>query len=289
MMIINPYLFAQQTPLLLDTYPTTGVAYSLRKLKNSYSGSAIRIRRSNDNAETDIGFVNGNLDTTTMSGFVGNNDAFVTTWYDQSGSGLNATQTTAAGQPRIMLSGVTETNANGKPGIRFIDVSNVLAFPVLIVPLWHANTDTWVGSFTTYQMKTNGFYAYIQGSNNEDRGYLILHETTTRQVRTFVLRTSGYFGANGAALNINQLYLRYDLANRTNVQTYLNGSTTPTVNAPDANVNFSMPTVSYRLGNPLNNSPGIDAYISEFIAYKTNQSSNAAAIQTNIKTYYSIP
>ena len=32
--------------LLLDTYPNAAVAYSLRKLRTAYSGSAIRVRRS---------------------------------------------------------------------------------------------------------------------------------------------------------------------------------------------------------------------------------------------------
>ena len=289
MMLINPYWFVPSTPLLLNTYPTTGVAYSLRKLSNTYNGSAIRIRRSNDNAETDIGFVNNDLDLVSLSGFVGSNNAFVTTWYNQSGVvGYDATQTTAVQQPRIMLSGITELNANGKPGVRFIDASGVLAIPFMVVPLWHANTDTWVGSFSVYQLNNNGFYPYVQGSNNEDRGFLVLHDTSSRAVRTFVLRTNGYFGGNGAALNTNQLYLRFDLANRTNVQTYLNGSTGATVNVADSNNNFSMPTVSYRLGNPLNNSTTIDAYISEFITYKTNQSSNKIGIETNIKNYWGI-
>jgi hypothetical protein len=43
---------------------------------------------------------------------------FVTTWYDQSGNGRNATQTTAGSQPRIVNAGVLDI-ANGKPAIRF--------------------------------------------------------------------------------------------------------------------------------------------------------------------------
>jgi hypothetical protein len=42
--------------LLLDLYPNAAVAYSLRKLRNAYSGSAIRVRRSVDNTEQDFGF-----------------------------------------------------------------------------------------------------------------------------------------------------------------------------------------------------------------------------------------
>ena len=61
-------------PLLLDTYPNAAVAYSLRKLRTAYLGSAIRVRRSVDNTEQDFGFdINGDLDTTTLLDFVGYN------------------------------------------------------------------------------------------------------------------------------------------------------------------------------------------------------------------------
>jgi hypothetical protein len=60
-------------PLLLDLFPNASVAYSLRKLRTAYSGSAIRVRRSSDNAEQDIGFVDNELDTTSMLDFVGYN------------------------------------------------------------------------------------------------------------------------------------------------------------------------------------------------------------------------
>ena len=59
--------------LLLDTYPNAAVAYSLRKLRTAYTGNAIRVRRSSDNAEQDIAFVGNDLDTTSMLDFVGYN------------------------------------------------------------------------------------------------------------------------------------------------------------------------------------------------------------------------
>lgn len=59
--------------LLLDTYTNAAVAYSLRKLRTAYSGSAIRVRRSSDNTEQDIAFSGNDLDTTSMLDFVGYN------------------------------------------------------------------------------------------------------------------------------------------------------------------------------------------------------------------------
>ena len=69
--------FTQNTPLL-DTYSGAAAAYSLRKLSSSYSGNAIRVRRSSDNAEQDIGFnVFGELDTVSLLAFAGAGDAFL--------------------------------------------------------------------------------------------------------------------------------------------------------------------------------------------------------------------
>jgi hypothetical protein len=59
---------------LLDIYPNATVAYSLRKLRDTYTGSAIRVRRNVDSAEQDFGFDgSGNLDTTSIINFFGNN------------------------------------------------------------------------------------------------------------------------------------------------------------------------------------------------------------------------
>jgi hypothetical protein len=72
--------------LLLDTYPNAAVAYSLRKLRTAYSGSAIRVRRFVDNTEEDFGFdTNGDLDIAGIESFFGNNlllqsENFNTTW-----------------------------------------------------------------------------------------------------------------------------------------------------------------------------------------------------------------
>ena len=86
--------------LLLDTYTGAAAAYSLRKLRTLYTGDAIRVRRSSDNTEQDIGFstYSVSLDTVSLLAFAGTGDAFVKTWYDQSGNSNDATQTTTVNQ-----------------------------------------------------------------------------------------------------------------------------------------------------------------------------------------------
>jgi hypothetical protein len=109
--LINFYSFSQNTldGLGLTSATPASLSFSLRKLSSSYTGNAIQVRRSSDNTTQNIGFdVNGNLDTNALKTFVGSNSGFVTIWYDQSGNGLNATQSNAANQPRIVNAGVIE-------------------------------------------------------------------------------------------------------------------------------------------------------------------------------------
>ena len=92
---------------LLDTYSGATAAYSLRQLSSSYSGNAVRVRRASDNTEQDIGFVNNELDTTSLETFCSGTDGFVTTWYDQSGNASNFSSATAIAQPQIVSSGTS--------------------------------------------------------------------------------------------------------------------------------------------------------------------------------------
>lgn len=93
-------------------------AFSLRKLREAYTGPLVRIRRSSDNSELDVyADTSGNLDTAAITAFTGSGTAFVTTWYDQSGQGNNATQTTTSAQPFLMSAG-TMVTVNGRPAIQ---------------------------------------------------------------------------------------------------------------------------------------------------------------------------
>lgn len=78
------------------------VAYSTRKLRAGYTGDCVEVRRSSDNATTDIGFDgNGDIDSTSLLSFVGSNLGTVVTWYDQSGNGYDATSGGSGVEPII--------------------------------------------------------------------------------------------------------------------------------------------------------------------------------------------
>ena len=79
-------------------------AWGLKKLISTATLS-LRIRRSSDNAEQDIGFTGNALDTTALASFVGANSGFVVTFYDQTGNTRHATNATSAQQPMLVNAG----------------------------------------------------------------------------------------------------------------------------------------------------------------------------------------
>ena len=69
--------FATESSPVLDDYTGAAAAYSLRKVRTAYTGSAIKVRRSSDNALQDIGFdANGDLDSTSLTTFVNSGEVF---------------------------------------------------------------------------------------------------------------------------------------------------------------------------------------------------------------------
>ena len=112
---------------ILNNITGAVAAYGLRKLNINYNGPAVRVRNSASGTEFDIGLNNdGTLNTTLLNSVIGANSAFVSIWYDQSGAGLNAVQTTQANQPRLVNAGTLETK-NGKPAVRFLGIGGGLA------------------------------------------------------------------------------------------------------------------------------------------------------------------
>lgn len=104
-----------------DVSSSAAVAYSVRLLRAAYSGNCLRVRRSSDDTEQDIGFASGILDTASLLSFVGANDGFVAKWYDQSTNAKDAAQATNSLQPKIVTAGSLLTK-NGLPSVIFTAV-----------------------------------------------------------------------------------------------------------------------------------------------------------------------
>jgi hypothetical protein len=270
---------------LFDTYGVSRVGYSLRKLSNSYTGSAVRVRRSNDNSEQDIGFVGEALDTTSLSSFVGANSAFVTKWYDQTNNNRTAAQTTAGNQPRIVNAGTIETE-NGKPAINF-----------------GTNSNNWWLDLPTGALAANNLCSYFQvarvntfgGSNAGVFAPSTTNSTGIEVLQHDVISTPSYLRLNNTAKNnsSNPLWTN----NAQGMFTFItNASSTAAWNNANS-VTLSSTTAMgtlgftgvYAIGRYAGGSSNVmSGEWQELVIYQSDETSNRSGIQGNINTYYAI-
>jgi len=255
---------------LLDTYSGAAVAYSLRKLRNAYSGSAIRVRRSSDNTEQDFGFVNNILDTASLLTFCGAGSGFVTTWYDQSGNAKDSTQATATAQPRIVNAGVLDL-VNGKAAI-----------------LGDGSNDT---LFNTTLSLSNPSSIFTVVDKVGNTGIFGLITNLNRLGGAFSLTATGYtFYQDGAVFtpayaNNNQSLLVAKTATTGTDWEFYGNNTTVTNSGQDIGTKIGS---RVDLFDRFAVASRCNMYMQEYIIWNSNQMINRAGIQTEINTYYSI-
>jgi hypothetical protein len=258
---------------LLDTYSGAAVAYSLRQLSSTYTGNAIRVRRSSDNTEQDFGFVSNVLDTASLLTFCGAGNGFVTTWYDQSGNANNATQTTAANQPQIVSSGAMIT-INGKNSMSF-DGSNDSFNLASTINVASSNYNSFVGKRAVSGRRlvalTGGVGQQYFFALNSDNNYYLQGKTTHYQVSSATDATT------------NQLLLT-GLNSAGTMSMYKNGSTI-TSSQLSAAITNQISTIGNYLGG---NGFLVYADLQEIVFYNSDQSSNRNGIESNINTFYTI-
>jgi hypothetical protein len=253
---------------LLDLYPNAAAAYSLRKLRSAYSGFAIRVRRSSDNTEQDIGFNSlGGLDTSSLTSFCGSGNGFVTTWYDQSGNGYNATQTTAANQPQIVSSG-SVINVNSKPSI---------AYNGSTTQMINSNLSLSQPSTHILVMKDDASVdAHIvdryTGSGNRQVDYL--------PGGVFSI-FAGTALSSGVSVGTAQR-LFFNIFNSTTSNIRHNGASVATGNAGTQSL------AGLNIGSNSGFGQNYNGKLQELILYNSNQSSNNTGIESNINSYYGI-
>lgn len=108
--------------------PAAAAWSAARRLREAHTGALIRVRRSSDNAEQDIGATStGALDTAALLAFCGAGSGYVAKVYDQAGGGYDMAQATAAAQPRIVNAGALETiGTPARPTLNFYGAGHAL-------------------------------------------------------------------------------------------------------------------------------------------------------------------
>jgi hypothetical protein len=267
-MFLNRFDSTGITPppaLLLDTYPNAAVAYSLRQLRTAYTGAAIRVRRSSDNAEQDINFVGANLDTTALLTFCGAGNGFITTWYDQSTNANNATQATAANQAQIVSAGTVITDP----------ITNKIS------TIWNSDAYAIITSFAPVQQNTQisvfnrtALAQRILNLGSNTSSPFIGHWNTSDVVQTSY--GSPFTHGTSAATGI---FLQTVLRNSSNeVKAWHNNVAFPTI------VNSNASGLFNHWGKSA--SPQSSGYKQELIYWTSNQEANRIGIETDINTYW---
>jgi hypothetical protein len=258
---------AIDSPYLIDAITTSNCAYSLRQLSSTAS-NCIRVRRSSDNTEQDIGFSSNALDTSSLTSFVGSNDGFITKWYDQSGNSVDAAQTTAANQPKIVSSGSVITEG-GKPAISFDGSNDYLALSSTL------SLSTEHSIFAVAQ--TNDTTAVLVGSTSPTSNF------NTNSSTSYAYNANGYFQAIGSSSPLGHQAVSI-IRNAGTVTVYKNGSSFGSNSTFGSNA-FTVKEVGRRAN--LTSLPW-DGTMQELIFYPTDKTSDLTTVDSDINNFYSI-
>lgn len=273
---------------LLDLFPGAAAAYSLRLLRKDYSGGLVRARAWDGSANQgeadvmayrvsateyvlDLNSTLENLDATAISrGLttsdtladlvstgVNDYDGLTSAWYDQSLSN-DATQTTAADQPKIVSSGSLVTE-NGKPAIDFDGVDDRFSYSA---------------TFNANSM----FVVSEEAQNFLSHGISYIRITTSG----IVYRSDGFYQFDFSAPTSGQ-QLNSVIGDGVNNNAYKNS--VASLDNPTLGNVFAI--------NGIVNIGSVGASFSNFsmqelIFYPSDQSTNRTGIETNINNFYSI-
>lgn len=249
------------TSLLLDTFTGAAAAYSLRKLRTAYAGACVRIRRSSDNTEQDIGFSGNSFDAAAFSAFIGAGNGFITTLYDQSGNSRNLTQATTTIQPQLLL--------NQQNGLPMLSSSSKM----LSLASWQADnlTALWVASLNSASgiqvLSQLGYYDFALVSGN-----LQISDSGVKSITNYAYAST--------AMALHSAMVSYSAPNATGTLRR-NGSQQSQTTA-----SRTATTTGISLGNSAINFPW-NGLIGEFLLFDTVRA-DVASIETAINSAWAV-
>lgn len=291
---------------ILDLYGAAHHAYSLRKLRSTYTGFCLRVRRTTTTPSVttttvDVSFNSSNaigLDSaityvsgtatsainlgqfcaSTLNGYSNpdlvniNQNIFVTTWFDQSGNGKNIIQATVSRQPRLINGGNLET-IGGKVTLRFTRASSQSLSVVDSTANINNMSTYWVGAFLS--------------ATGTQIGYLL---NATNRYYFPIWNGSGIYAGYGTAPTAILLDTAIDTSrklyevlapsplNSSVAQGWTNGVEKGT----RALLSSAINTIEVGTGS----TNYFDGYIQEVVGYQSN--TNRLEKETNINNYWTI-
>ena len=272
-------------PLLLETYSDATAGYSLRDI-GANGGAVVRVR---NDSTSEQDFTASEVSDGTLASFcngVGVGDGFVSIWYDQSGNGNHATQTSNSSQPKIVDGGVV-VKKNNQPTIKFGTNNTNLT---LSTPLGIFNNLNSVSFFMVVHLIQSG--TATQGILTLNPVFptppLFLQEAFGINIQSGGTNFS-YDGVlnNRPPIthnpNLNENILYSALTEGSNFKAFADGSNIMTRSTVDI-----QPSAAGLIGAFM---PGILVYggtISEIIVFDSGKANDRANIEENLANYYNI-
>ena len=227
--------------------------------------------------------------------------AYVTTWYDQSGNGNDATQATTARQPLLILAGVTNTE-NGKPALSFDGTNDYLETatnhpftftgPVSVFSSVHKDSTAYKPYETVFSAGTTGV---ALDNMRKSMGFGFGNDANPSPKPAFVTdiwRPAGIQFTD--SLSVDTGYI---------LSACISNWSTHRTDLPDMSVNGVLGSSSYGSFDPtgLNadtmkvgvfdtilSTSYFSGGIHELIIYDSDQSANRTKIEKSINDYYNI-
>ncbi len=270
------FLFGSYNPTqyFTDVFGMPSVAYSLRKL-SPLSTNCVRVRRSSDNTEQNIGFVsntaNALIDTSALLSFVGAGNGFVTTWYDQSTNARNSANASSSQQPKIVNAGAM-ININSNPSILFDGSDDFLTTLYTIVNVGDVSVQLVekLNNITTASLSVTVseglgkqlYMNYISASNTFNNYYALQSNTIAANTNQEI--SSFYMGSAGGGFYRNGV-LKF---------------------APTRVVSAGATTIT--LGRYVSSGLNANGNFQELIIWDADKGSSRTTLESNINTYYNV-
>lgn len=287
MMPIQAMRLRQRRKLLLDLYPVgASAAFSVARRLHASASLCLRIKRSSDNTERDIGFSDDSLDVAGLLAFVGSGNGDVTRIYEQRNgnvgyvSGTGSRLVTAgvvatlggAGRPAMTIGSEYLTSSNGNFGTSF-SLSGDLTF---------------TGACVFRKTTANAGSAYGWGNYNASLGACGLYDDNSVSGMSFA-------GGNNRpitipAVNLHQLsvFTKSPGAISTTATTYRNGANvatgSPSAGTPSVAGAFPL-TIGAWAGLPSNKLLG---QFQELVLWANDYAADRAGITSNINDFYGV-
>jgi len=281
---------------VLDGYAGIQKATGYWQFLSGYSGALVEIRRDSDNATKDF-FPDSNNELsmssedgsgTTLSSWIGSDNGFVRTRYDQSGNGHDDEQPTASAQEQIIVSGTLQTK-NGKAKSLLNGTTRYSRF----IQFTGTNTQILIAD----RLRQNGsfqrpvFFSESNINTNFAKGGLTIFPSGASYLAhsidgvSFIAITSTAFPAQHCIL------FQVPQGDGTNPDLYQNGTlaaqTDDSTPRPSPGGTYGFIGALGR-GNDSSIGQYADIDFQAHICFSTDQTSNRTTIESEITTYYGL-